>query len=251
MTIAALDGKINIRLFLKGLSQRIQGVMARSLPDEQKLSLIVEELARDTQEKRSTARNIRARMVALADAETAELEPLEALRAKRAKLVALGARVLKEKEALPAAHTDAIATKAAQLGQIAQEIKALESPLRSMESTYATLKESYGLAFSTYKTALEAYERAKATGPTLLLAIKAHREALSIRDSSRKPSATVDASFLDQLGSELDRATGELHADQQIEDDLDATKPQVIGARFAAEDAASVDEAILEEFRKQ
>ena len=105
------------------------------------------------------------------------------------------------------------------------------------------------MALENYKVGLAALERTKAQGPTLLLAIKAHQDALKVRDASRKPAGVADASFLDELTKELDQSQGELRSDRQLDKDLDATAPSGTMAEFAAADRQAVDEGILQEFR--
>ena len=250
MGITALDARVNFKMFLQGIGQRIQGILAKSLSPEQKLSLILEEMCNDTQQKRLTARSIRTRMVSLSDPETKELEPLEQLKAKREKFVKLGSQVLKEKEVFEAnGKAEEAKLKEAQLGQISQEIKTLDMPLRSMESTYETLKESYEVALQNYKTALAAYEHTKENGPTILLAIKAHQEALQTRDATRKPQKQIDASFLNDLAGELESAKGALRSDKEIDREMDATNPSV-NKLMVEQDRNSIDENILAEFRK-
>lgn len=246
MSIAAIDRRLSFKMFVKGLGQKLQDILGRSLPPEQKLELILEQMAEDVQSKRKTARELRARMVALSDPENDTLEPMERLHARRKKLVEVGATVLKQQELASDEATKA--TLSAHLGQLTQEVKAVSTSLSSMESTHQTLKESYEIALETYKVSLAAYERTKDNGPTLLLALKAHQEALQLRDNARKPKATVDASFLDDLTQELDRSQKEVQSDNAIDRELDALKPDV-HPLMAESDRQEVDEKILQEFR--
>ncbi len=246
MSVEALDKRMTFGMFVKGIGKRIQSVLSRAVPAEEKLDLILGEMEKDVQEKRVTARSIRARMVAISDPETKELEPLERLRARRKKIVELGAKVLAEKEQMEKDGDLAGAKKkAAWLGQLTQEAKALGVSVSSMESTHETLQEAYNIALENYKVALGSYEHVKNNGKAMLEAIKAHQDALSIRDRA-KPEA-VDASFLDDLTEELEKAQGELRSDKQIDKELDATNPEL---DLNEEKEAATQESILQEFRE-
>ena len=76
MAVAALDRRLSFTMFVKGLGQKIQGILSKAIEPEKKLELIVEAMATDVQGKRTTAREIRARMVALSDPDNQTLEPL-------------------------------------------------------------------------------------------------------------------------------------------------------------------------------
>ena len=141
MAIEALDKRVSFGMFLKGIGQKLQGIMARSIAPEEKLKLILEEMGEDAHRKRVAARTIRAKMAALADPDTQQLEPLERLRARRQKIVAFGGVVLKERDALVAeGKAEEAEKKTAQLGQLAQEARSLGVSVSSMEATYGTLK---------------------------------------------------------------------------------------------------------------
>lgn len=246
MSVATLDRRLSFKMFVKGLGQKLQDILGKSIAPEQKLDLILEEMAVDVQAKRKTAREIRARMVALSDPENDTLEPMERLQARRKKLVEVGKQVLAQRDAV----TD-LSEKAkldAQLGQLTQEVKSVSTSLSSLEATHQTLKDSYEVALGNYKVGLAAYERTKENGPTLLLALKAHQDALATRDQSRKPSSAVDASFLNDLEQELGQAESQLKSDYELDKELDATRPDV-HPLMAAADRAEVDDKILAEFR--
>lgn len=246
MAIVSLDTRLNFKLLVKGLGQKLQEILGKALPPEQKLQLILEQMRADVQTKRKTAREVRARMVALSDPESEQLEPMERLALRRKKLVEVGATVLKQQEA--ASEESAKAKLTAQLGQVTQEVNAVSTSLNSLASTYATLKDAYAIALETYKVSLAAYERAMENGPTLLLAIKAHQEALALRDATRKPKETVDASFLDDLTHELEKSQKEVQSDHAIDRELDSTVNDVHPLMQQA-DQQEVNEAILQEFR--
>ena len=246
MNIASIDRRLSFKLFVKGLGQKLQDILGRSIAPEQKLNLILEQMAQDVQSKRKTARELRARMIALSDSENDTLEPMEKLQARRKKLVEAGANVLKQREA--ASDEGQKATLTAQLGQLTQEVKAVSTSFSSMESTYHTLKESYCIALDTYKVSLLAYERTRENGPTLLLALKAHQEALQLLYNALKTQALVDESFLDDLTRELEQSQKEVQSDQAIDRELDASKPDV-HPLMAEADRQEVDEKILQEFR--
>ena len=230
MSTQALDKRITFGMFLKSIGQKLQGIMAKSISAEEKLQLITEEMEKDVASKRATARSIRAKMVALADPDTKELEPLEKLRAKRAKLVTLGAEAVKNNDLVRA-------------NKIANEIKALESPLASLEATYSTLVSSYEIALENYKTSQASYEHVKNNGSTLLFAIKAHQEALQLRDNARSDSGKgSDTSFLNDLERELSKASAELKSDKEIDREVE-------GANMSVLDETPDNEAILNEFK--
>lgn len=232
-TVKALDSKISLLMFLQGMGKRFQTIMARALTPEEKLAAIIAEMEKDVQEKRVLARQIGAQMRALSDPDTTDLEPLEAAKARRAKLVKLGGQNLENAE---------------RLGQIQHEVKALDTMIASQEATYATLKESYDLASANYKTALAALDSTRSNGPAILKAIKAHQDALAMRDKAKNTDA-VDASFMDDLTAELTNAQGELRSDKAIDDDLDATKSGSLDAELAKMDASNVDDSLMAEFQ--
>ena len=246
MSMTVLDRRLSFKMFVKGIGQRLQDILGKSMPPDQKLMLILDEMAKDVQGKRKTAREIRARMVALSDVDTEQLEPMERLQVRRKKLIEVGKVVLQQKEA--STEPSQTTTLEAQLGQLTQEVKSVSTQLSSLEATYATLKESYEVALSSYKVALAAYERAKENGPTLLLALKAHQDALQMRDQARKPTASINASFLTELEGELEQAEHQLKSDQELDKELDATNSSV-HPLMAQADRQEVDTAILQEFR--
>lgn len=251
MGVEAIDRRLSFKMFVKGLGQKLQGVLAKSLPPEEKLKVILEEMEKDVSSKRVTAREIRARMVALSDPTTETLEPMERLRIRKEKLVSIGAKVLKEKELAEASgESDKVVELSTQLGQLTQEVRAVKVSLSSIESTYQTLKEAYEVALENYKVGLAAYEHAKDNGPSLLMAIKAHQDALQVRDQARRPPKAVDASFLNDLSTELGKAQQELRSDQQLDQELDATNSTAYSA-FSEADGQSVDEEIMKEFREK
>ena len=246
MGVATLDRRLSFKMFVKGLGQKLQDILGKSIAPEQKLELILEEMATDVQVKRKTAREIRARMVALSDPENETLEPMERLHARRKKLVEVGKQVLGQRDTTT--DPSVKAKLDAQLGQLTQEVKSVSTSLSSLEATYATLKQSYEVALENYKVGLGAYERTKENGPTLLLALKAHQDALATRDQSRKPSSVIDASFLNDLEQELGQAESQLKSDYDLDKELDATRPDV-HPLMAEADRQAADEKILEEFK--
>lgn len=229
----AMDSRITVTMFLQSMQGRFQKLLAGTLTPQEKLAAIVRELETETQQKRVLAREIGAQMRALADPDTRELEPLEASRLRRTKLVALGGQNLGNAE---------------MLGQIQQEIKSLESVIGSQQATYDTLKESYDLAMANYKTALQALDNARINGPAILNAIKAHEQALQLRDKTKKQGAP-DVTFMSELTAELDQTRAELRSDKEIEDDVDATKAGSLDAALAAMDAGHVDDSLMAEFQ--
>lgn len=63
MTTAALDKRITFGMFVKNMGDKLKGIMARSISPEEKLNLILDEMSKDVQQKRITARDIRTKMV--------------------------------------------------------------------------------------------------------------------------------------------------------------------------------------------
>lgn len=234
--IAALDKKIDLAMFLGSMFDRFKGFLAAQLTAEEKLIKIVEVMEKDVQEKRVLARQIGAQMRAIADPDTQELEPLEALKARRAKLVQLGGKYVSD------------ATKAAQLGQLQQEIKAIDAQISSQQSTYDTLQESYELAKNTYQEALNALETVRRNGPAMIKAIEAHKAALAMKDKAADQK-TIDTSFLSELTAELNASKAELRSNEAVDADLDATNPISIDAELAKIDAESIDAGLMAEFQ--
>lgn len=213
--VTALDKRVDFKMFVKGMVNRVQGIMAKTMPAEEKLTLIIEEMKKDAEDKRVTARAIRAKMVALSDPDTAALEPLERLKAQREKLVKAG------KAAFATNDLDG-------QNRIAQDIKSIDVSLNSMESTFQTLKESYEVAIESYKVAQAALDHTNRNGSTLLLAIKAQQEALKVRDNSRRDTKAADTSFLNDLEDELTKSQSELRSDVQIDRDLNLVPKEYV-----------------------
>lgn len=232
-TVKALDSKITLSMFLKGMQGKFQKLLASTMTPEEKLAAIVVEMERDVQEKRVLARQIGAQMRALKDPDTKGLEPFEAAEARRAKLVKLGGQNLGNAE---------------KLGQIQHEVKALDAMIASHQGTYGTLKESYELAMANYKTAFAALESTRTNGPAILRAIRAHQDALAMRDKAQDQEA-VDASFMDDLTAELSQTQAELRSDKAIDADLNASVDGSLDAELAKMDAATVDEKLMAEFQ--
>lgn len=228
----AMDNRITVGMWVQGMSKRFQGILAGTLSPEEKLALIVKEMEKDVQEKRVLARQIAAQMRAIKDPDTKELEPLEAAEARRTKLVKLGGANLDKPEIL---------------GQVQQEIKGLEALITSQSATYQTLSESYDVAMANYKQTLAALDNARNNGPAMLAAIKAHEDALKMRDRARTQEE-VDASFMSDLAVELQKTQAELRSDEAIDADLDATRPGSIDTALAAMDEQTVDADLMAEF---
>lgn len=234
----AMDKKINFSMFFKAMGGRLQGLLASTLTPEEKLAQIVQALEKQVQEKRVLARQIGAQMRAIADPETTQLEPLEAMQARRAKLVALGGGLVNQPD------------KAAQLGQISQEIKSLDVQIASQTATYETLKESYDLAKANYSEALAALDTIRLNGPAMLKAIEVNKQAVAMRDAAKSGSGDkVDTSFLKDLEGELSQSQAELRSDGDIDKDLDASSSFNVDAALAKMDAASVDSNLMAEFQ--
>ncbi len=244
MTIEALDKRVTFGMFVSGMKDRIKGILAKQLTSDEKFQMILEEMKKDVENKRITARSIRAKMIALSDPETEALEPLERIMVQREKLVNIGSKLLKEKEEAEVKGDNELAKlKKEQLQKIANEVKFLTTQQTSMNDTHITLKEAYEIALSNFKTASSAYEHAKTNGEGLLFAIKAHQEALSIRDKSRKGKIN-DTSFLKDMENELSKSQGELRSDKKIEDEITETS---ISSILEKEEENT---SIIEEFRK-
>lgn len=234
--IKALDSKVDFGMFFKAMGGRLKGLLASTLSPEEKLAQIQQVLEGQVQEKRQLAREIGAQMRAIADPETKDLEPLEALQARRAKLVKLGGTIVDQPD------------KAAQLGQISQEIKALDAQIKSQEVTYDTLKESYDLAKGNYQQALSALETIRNNGQAMLKAIEAHKQALKMRDKAQSQDE-IDTSFLGELQGELSQVQAELRTDEEIDNDLDATSAFSVDSALSKMDEASVDDDLMAEFK--
>lgn len=236
MEISTLDKKVNFSMFFKAMGGRLQNLLASTLSPEEKLAQIQDVLEGQVQQKRKLAREIGAQMRAIADPETKDLEALEAMQARRAKLVKLGGTLVDKPE------------KAAQLGQISQEVKALDGQIKAQEATYDTLKESYELSKANYQQALSALETVRNNGQAMLKAIEAHKQALKMRDQAQSQDE-VDTSFLSELQGELSQVQAELRTDEEIDEDLDATSSFSVDSALSKMDAASVDNDLMAEFQ--
>ena len=157
-------------------------------------------------------------------------------------MVEIGAKLLAEKDkAVADNNADLVKQKTVQLNKLAQDVKSVTTQLNSMETTYSTLKEAYDIALENYKVSSAAYEHAKSNGSGLLFAIKAHQDALRIRDNTRKSDA-CDSSFLNDLESELNKSQSELRADKHIDD--------AVNGDSILEDVENNNDEIYDEFKK-
>lgn len=236
MGIQSLDSRITVGDFVQGLRGKFQKLLASSMSAEDKLAAIIRTMTAEVQEKRVLAREIGAKMRAISDPDTATLEPLDAAKARREKLIALGAKHVDDKDK-------------SRLGQISQEVKAVDALIESQQATYDTLKESYDLAFGNYQTALSALESARSNGPAMIAAIRAHQQALEVRDRANAQSAqSVDVTFMNDLAQELSQNQAKLRSDKDLDQDLDATKKGSVDKELARLDAQSIDAGLMAEF---
>lgn len=217
----AIDNRVTFGMLVQGLANRLKGIMAKQLSPEEKLNLIKSEMKKDVEQKRITARSIRAKMVALSDPDTKELEPMERLEAHRKKIVAAGAQLMKERDSATEQVVKDDLTK--KINRLATDIKSLDSQLGSMHSTYDTLKDAYEVSIENLKTAQSALDHVENNAEGMLFAIKAHQEALNIRDKAKKDNA-CDASFLSDMEKELNTAKAELSSDKKIDEVLSADR---------------------------
>ncbi len=224
--IKALDSKIGIGMFLKGMAQNFQGILAQQLSPEQKLDLITQELNNQVAIKRDAARSTGAQMNAAA-------ATLATLNGRRASLVALGGKNLGDQ---------------ARLASIQTEIKSIEPMIASAQTTYDGFKEAYDLNKANYLQAMDALDKVKNQGGAVLAAIKANQSALAARDNARSNSSHVDTSFVDQLTEELGQARGQLATDKELDADLNSHDSFSINSELDKAHAADVDAGIMAEF---
>ena len=138
--------------------------------------------------------------------------------------------------------------KVARLGQISQEVKALDDRIASQQATYKTLQESYNLAKDNYQQAFLALETVRENGAAMLKAIEAHKQALALRDEAQSQDK-IDTSFLNDLQNELSQVQAEIRTDDEIENDLDATSNFSVDSALSKMDEASVDNDLMAEFK--
>ncbi len=227
--IKALDGKINFKMFVKTIFTRGQKILAENMTAEEKLDMIMKDMAKDVQKKRVDAREAGAEK----QISTKELETLEA---QRKGLVTLGASICHDPE------------KSAQVGQVSQKLAVIDSRISARKSLLTTQTETYDLAAKNYQDALNAYETAKSNGPAMIKAIKAQKTALERRDNASEQK-TMSIDFLNDLASELENAKAELRSDIEITEDLDPSKSFNVNAELAKMDAQNVNAGYLAEFQ--
>ncbi len=232
-----LNEKVTIGGFLAAMGDRFQGLLATTMSPQEKLVQIGAGIDEQVQGFRVQVRQIGGAMRAIADPDTEALEPLEALKMRREKLVRLGGRLVKHPE-----------KNKVQLGQLQQEIKGLEAQITAQQATYDTLVESYEIAMANYRHALDAQKQVRENAPAMLKAIKAHKDAVAIRERT-KSGKSIDVSFMDELQGELRQVQAENRADADLERDLDATNSFNIDAALAAMDAEESDTELMAEFR--
>ncbi len=245
----ALDDRINFRDVFASMGNKLKNILASTMTPEEKLERILMAMARDVQEKRATARKIGTQMRAMADPETPEMEPLEMLRAREARLVELGGSLYTQmQEAETAGHPRETSNIKVRMGQVAQELTGLrEGMLATQQSTYETLVSSYEIAMQSLSQVEAAYQTARANGPAMLTALRAHEEAMALRKEAQAGSGSPDMKFMDDLAAELSAAKAEMRADQAIDEDLNAMNPTV-DKMLADLDQEAVDANVMAEF---
>ncbi len=232
--MTTLDERLTFEMILEGLNDKVLKFLGLSLSDKEKLDAIIKAMQRDVLDRRVFARKILHHMKAIQDPDTPELEPLEAAQQRRERLVKMGSENLGD---------------SARVAQITQEIKAVDAVIASNQATFDTLGESYQLALSNYRIALAALEHTQENGAAMLLAIKAHREALALRDQSRQSGSAPDTTFMDGLAQELKEASRALRSDDQLEADLDPENTFSISAELDQLEAQEADAKILAEIQ--
>lgn len=279
--------KLSFQDVVGKLFQNGRDAIARAfLKDEDVMAILEANAVEQVTDFRKTARQVRARMLALTDPDTQALEPLERLQAQRQKMVAFAGQLHKlsqmlraeaagipneqgrivpsqelvqlassvniavSKTVLPGWLTNQADAVDVQIRQGAQEIKALsEGELAMYEQTYAVLSETYQVALNNLKQAEEVLRQIQVQAPGIVLAIQAHKEALNLADDARQ--ATVEGSgvnsFMGDLQKQMNNARAEYRADHEVDADLDAQTPVSFADMANAYDMGGVDDDIMAE----
>lgn len=269
------------------LFQNGRDAIARAfLKDEDVMEILEANAIQQVTEFRQTARQVRARMLALTDPDTQALEPLERLQVQRQKMVQFAGQLHKlsqmlraeaagvpseqgrivpsqelvqlassvniavSKTVMPGWLTNQADAVDVQIRQGAQEIKALsEGELAMYEQTYSVLGETYQVALNNLKQAEEVLRQIQVQAPGIVLAIQAHKEALNLADDARQ--ATVEGSgvnsFMGDLQEQMNKARSEYRADHEVDADLDAQTPVSFADMANAYDVSGVDADIMAE----
>lgn len=224
--IDALNKKVSAKMFIETMAGRFKNILVGIMSDEEKMEKMIEAMAISVQEKRIFVRKINVQR-------NTNNETLANLKKQREKLIDLGGKNIDD---------------STRLGQIQQEIKMIDAETASQAETCKNISESYDIAYNNYREALKALETTKRNGMAMLNAIKAHKDALAMKDATRDQKE-IDTSFLNDLANELNSAKAELRSDEELDADLDSGTAFSIDAELAKMDAAEVDDALMAEFK--
>ena len=186
-------------------------------------------------------RTVGAKMRALADAETNDIEPLEALQARYDKMKKLAAKWVNERDQLEEdakkldgvddAQAKALRDQAkalqTRIAQGAIEMQALkEGELGVLENTFDTYKGAYEVEKANLVTAEAARQISMNQAPAMLAALKANQESQVIADATRPDgSDKVQQRWFTDLKSEAKAAAATRRADKEIDRDMKASAP--------------------------
>jgi chromosome segregation ATPase len=226
-------------------------------PDE-KAERIVKKALDRALAARESARQMRTRLILIKNREDTIVTPLESFEDQEAKLIELGGKLTADKKKLakdPLENAEKLAALDAQIGQVAQSLKTLrENP------AYQTLQESYETASDAYKTALDTANRAETNWkvlkdnlPMLVQAFQVYQEAKKAREQARRGAEEQfdPNTFMNGVAADVNQAKAELRADEDVDRDLDASKPvDPVADMLAQYDAANADAGILAEFEQ-
>jgi hypothetical protein len=208
---------------------------------------------------RESARKAKTQMMLIKDADGGRVTPLEAFEKKEVDLVALGGRLVKQKNDLLAGGKteDDPAVKAVtlQIGQASQALQALRA-----NPSYKTLGESYDTASDAYKQALanaqqaeQQYEVLKANLPMLMQALEVYKNAQALKKQSEKDKISPFSAdnFMSGVAADVQEQKVALRASEEVDRDLTPEKPNdPVTDMLAAHESENTDAGIMDEFAK-
>lgn len=254
-----MNKSINFADVLSDMADDFKDYVANlTMTADEKADRIVKKALDRAMAFRVSAREMRLKMILIKDRDDNDITPLESFEDKDADLVKLGVKLTTKLEGLKedaVKNADEIRAVEAQLGQISGALKTLRA-----NPAYSTLTESYETAADAYKISLDTANRAetnykilKDNLPMLVKAFDVYKEANQAREDARAgASEQFDPNtFMAGVAGDVAAAKAELRADEDVDRDLDESKPaDPVADMLAAEDAQAADEDIMAEFAK-
>ncbi len=257
-TMPTLNRSIDFRDILASMGDDFKNLVANlTMTPEKKAAFIVEKAQNKALHAREMARQMRAKMMLIKDADDESMTVLESYEAKESKLVKLGGQLTALKNALGDAPENAAKVKdlEAQIGQVAGALQTLRSnpAYKTLEESYETAAEAYKVALNTANTSETSWKVLKDNLPMLVQAFAVYKDAQKAREEARgaaKDQFNPDT-FMAGVAGDVAKAKADLRADKDVDRDLDEMKPvDPVEDLLAQHDASAATDDIKAEFEK-